>query len=137
MKLSRTEAMERLISMHFTRTTADLESGTFRALGTRVDVMPVSEQYMYQIDFAGSEVGRIYKIDPVSSRIISEEQNIFLFPAKHFITNDAEKDRAIAAIKQELEQQLAHFEKEGKLLEAERIKRRTNYDLAIDRKSVV
>lgn len=131
MKLSRTEAMERLVSIHFSRTTADLSSGTFRALGNKIDVMPVNDTIMYQIDFTGNIVQSIIKIDPVSSRIISEEQFVFIFPAKHFITNSEEKDRAVRDIQAELAQQLKHFEKEGKLLEAERIKRRTNYDLAM------
>lgn len=133
MKLSRTEAMERLISIHFSRTTADLESGTFRALGNKVDIMPVSDTIMYQIDFTGNTVQSILKIDPVSSKILSEEDNVFIFPAKHFMTNADEKERAVAAIKHELDEQLKHFEKEGKLLEAERIKRRTTYDLAMIR----
>jgi excinuclease ABC subunit B len=133
MSLSRTQAMERLISIHFSRTNADLESGQFRALGTRVDIMPVSDTVMYQIDFAGNTVQSILKIDPVSSRIISEEDFVYIFPAKHFITNAEEKERAVADIKHELDQQLKHFEVEGKLLEAERLKRRTNYDLAMIR----
>jgi excinuclease ABC subunit B len=133
MKLSRTEAMERLISIHFSRTNADLESGTFRALGNKIDIMPVSDTIMYQIDFTGNVVQSIIKIDPVSSRILNEEEQVFIFPTKHFITNGEEKDRAVADIKHELEQQLKHFEHEGKLLEAERIKRRTTYDLAMIR----
>ncbi len=133
MKLSRTEAMERLISIHFSRTNADLESGQFRALGTKVDIMPVSDTIMYQIDFMGNVVQSILKIDPVSSRIVSEEDFVYIFPAKHFITNSEEKDRAIRDIKHELDEQLKHFEAEGKLLEAERIKRRTTYDLAMIR----
>jgi excinuclease ABC subunit B len=83
MKLSRTEAMERLISIHFSRTTADLESGTFRALGNKVDIMPVSDTIMYQIDFTGNIVQSILKIDPVSSKILSEEDlrcfGVFVF----------------------------------------------------------
>ncbi len=131
MKLSRTQAMERLISIHFTRTTADLTSGSFRALGNKVDVMPVSDTIMYQIDFTGNIVQSITKIDPVSSRIIADEDFVYIFPAKHFITNGEEKDRAVRDIQHELDQQLKHFEIEGKLLEAERIKRRTAYDLAM------
>ncbi len=134
MKLSRTEAMERLISIHFSRTTADLESGTFRALGNKIDVMPVNDTLMYQIDFTGNVVQSIVKIDPVSSRILKDDEPfVYIFPAKHFITNSEEKERAIADIQHELDQQLKHFEAEGKLLEAERIKRRTNYDLAMIR----
>jgi len=131
MKMSRTEAMERLISIHFSRTTADLTSGTFRALGNKIDIMPVSDTIMYQVDFTGNVVQSIIKIDPVSSKILNDEEFVYIFPAKHFITNGEEKDRAVRDIQHELDQQLKHFEVEGKLLEAERIKRRTNYDLAM------
>lgn len=134
MKISRTEAMERLISIHFSRTTADLESGTFRALGNKVDIMPVNDTLMYQIDFTGGVVQSIIKIDPVSSKILIEDEPfVYIFPAKHFITNADEKERAIRDIQHELAEQLKHFEAEGKLLEAERIKRRTTYDLAMIR----
>lgn len=155
MTLSRTELMQRLINLHFTRTNADLSPAQFRALGNKVEIMPVSETIVYSIEFgtsgefsrssgrsaqpdaqkssAGSVIANILKIDPVSSRIISEEETIFVFPAKHFITNEDEKDRAIKAIKAELDEQLKLFETEGKLLEAERLKRRTNYDLAMIR----
>jgi excinuclease ABC subunit B len=88
---------------------------------------------MYQIEFSGTQIGKIIKIDPISSKIIKQENNIFIFPAKHFITEDVKKKQALILIKKELETQLKKFNKEGKLLEAERIKRRTNYDLAMIR----
>jgi excinuclease ABC subunit B len=131
MSLSRTACMERLVGIHFERTNADLSPGQFRAIGNTVEIMPISEAIQYRLSFAGNTVDEILEIDPVSSRILGEEENIFIFPAKHFITNKDQKDRAIKAISDELRDQLAYFEKEGKLLEAERIKRRTNYDLAM------
>jgi excinuclease ABC subunit B len=133
MKISRTEMMERLISIHFSRTNADLESGQFRALGNKVEIMPISDTIQYMVEFSGPTVSSILKIDPVSSRILNEEESVYIFPTKHFITNQDEKERAVADIKHELDQQLKHFELEGKLLEAERIKRRTSYDLAMIR----
>ncbi len=132
-KMTRTELMQRLIDVHFTRTNADLEPGMFRSLGSRVEIMPVSETFMYQVELAGSTIERIIKIDPLTSEILQEEQSIFIFPAKHFIMDDRNSKRAILEIQKELKEQLAYFEKEGKLLEAERIKRRTNYDLAMIR----
>jgi excinuclease ABC subunit B len=125
--------MRKLIEIHFERTNADLSPGQFRSIGSRVEFMPVSETIMYQIEFSAGKISKITKIDPVSSQIISEEKNIFIFPAKHFITEDVKKKRALIEIKKELNSQLKKFEKEGKLLEAERIKRRTNYDLAMIR----
>ncbi len=133
MTLSRTEAMQRLISIHYERTNADLSPAQFRALGNTIEVMPVSETIQYRVLFSGNKVEEILKVDPVSSRILQEEDHVFIFPAKHFITADDQKDKAVKAIGDELKTQLAFFEKEGKLLEAERIKRRTTYDMAMIR----
>ncbi len=131
MKMDRLTLMKKLIAIHFERTNADLNPGTFRSIGSRVEFMPVSETIMYQIEFSGPQISQITKIDPISSQIIKEEENIFIFPAKHFITEDVKKKKALVEIKKELGLQLKKFEKEKKLLEAERIKRRTNYDLAM------
>ena len=130
---TRTELMRRLLDLYFERTNADLNPGQFRSIGTRVDVMPISDTFMYQIELTGSTVSRIIKIDPVSSQVLGEEKSIFIFPAKHFVTDKDDLDRATKAIKAELKDQLKKFNKEGKLLEAQRIERRTNYDLAMIR----
>ena len=131
MTLSRTEAMQRLIGIHYERTNADLSPAQFRALGNTVEIMPVSETVQYRVLFSGNKVEEILKIDPVSSRILQEEDHVFIFPAKHFITAEDQKEKAVKAIADELKVQLAYFEKEGKLLEAERLKRRTSYDMAM------
>ncbi len=131
MQMDRLALMKRLIEIHFERTNADLTPGTFRSIGSKVEFMPVSETVMYQVEMSGGKISIINKVDPVSAHIIKEEKNIFVFPAKHFITEDKKKKLALTAIKKELTAQLKLFEKEGKLLEAERIKRRTNYDLAM------
>jgi len=133
MKIGRTELMKKLIEIHFERTNADITPGTFRSIGQKVEIMPISETFVYQVEFEGGEISRIAKVDPVSSHIIKEEKSIFLFPAKHFITDKEQLKIAVKNIKAELNSQLKKFEKEGKLLEAERIKRRTNYDLAMIR----
>lgn len=130
-KFSRTDLMKAFIAIHFERTNADLNPGSFRSVGNRIEVMPISETFMYQIELTGSTISRILKIDPVSSHILADVQDIFIFPAKHFITSEDERKRAIASIKLELDTQLKKLKKEGKLLEAERLKRRTNYDLAM------
>jgi excinuclease ABC subunit B len=130
---NRLDLMQRLITVQFERTNADLIPGTFRALGSKIEIMPVSETFMYQVVISGTKISAILKIDPITSKILKEEKDIFIFPAKHFITADDKKEAALKAIKLELAAQLKKFEKEGKLLEAERIKRRTNYDLAMIR----
>ena len=131
MNLDRMTLMKKLITIHFERTNADLTPGTFRSIGNRVEFMPVSDTIMYQIEFSAGKISSITRIDPISSKIIKEEKLVFIFPAKHFITEDSKKKIALVDIKKELETQLKKFKKEGKLLEAERIKRRTNYDLAM------
>jgi excinuclease ABC subunit B len=133
MKIDRVTLMKKLIEVHFERTNADINPGQFRSIGPKVEVMPISETFIYQIEFAGGVISRIAKVDPVSSHVLAEEEGIFLFPAKHFITEKGQVEKAVKNIKAELATQLKKFEKEGKLLEAERIKRRTNYDLAMIR----
>src|SRR3990167_4752543 len=131
MKMDRLSLMRRLIEIHFERTNADLFPGSFRSIGSRVEFMPVSETIMYQIEMLGGSISKITKVDPISAQILKEEKDIFIFPAKHFITEEVKKKKALSSIKEELDVQLKKFKKEGKLLEAERIRRRTNYDLAM------
>lgn len=131
MEISRAELLRKFIDVHFERTNADLTPGQFRALGNSIEIMPVSERYILRMNFDGNFISEIIKLDAVSRSIISVEDSIFIFPAKHFISDPDQQKRAIETIKAELKAQLKLFEKEGKLLEAERIKRRTNYDLAM------
>jgi excinuclease ABC subunit B len=130
-KYSRVELFERLIKMFYERTNADLSPGQFRAVGNKVEIMPISETISFSITLSGDKVDEILEIDPVSSKVLRRPEAVFLFPAKHFITPKDELARAMKLIKNELEGQLKKFQKEGKLLEAERLKRRTNYDLAM------
>jgi len=137
LKGDRAEIIRRLISMYFTRTAADLTPGTFRALGNNMEIMPVNERVIYRLSFSGmsteSVIEDITIIDAVTRAIIREENVFFLFPAKHFVTPEDERQRAIVDIKNELDEQLKKFAAEGKIIEAERLKRRTNYDLALIR----
>ncbi len=132
-KISRNDFIRRLIDIHFERTTADLTPGLFRALGNAVEVMPVSERVIYKIDLEGDVIKQILKIDAITRQIIEEVNTFFLFPAKHFITEEPQQKRALESIKKELDERLKELDKEGKILEAERLKRRTNYDLAMIR----
>ncbi|MDD5152774.1 MAG: excinuclease ABC subunit UvrB [Candidatus Pacebacteria bacterium] len=132
-KIDRKALMKKLINIHFERTNTDLTPGTFRSIGSMVEIMPVSEKMIWSITLGANGIKNINKVDPVSQKITGKEKDIFIFPAKHFITNEAEKERAMKKIKAELKTQLKKFEKEGKLLEAERLKRRTTYDLAMIR----
>lgn len=132
-KLSRADFIRQLIDIHYSRTNADLKSGTFRALGNAIEIMPVSERMVYRIEIEDGVLASIKRIDAVSRAIVSEVKTFFLFPAKHFITVDRARQRALESIKHELDERLEVFKNEGKLLEAERLKRRTTYDLALIR----
>jgi excinuclease ABC subunit B len=132
-KISKRELMEQLVRVHYGRTTADVNSGQFRAVGNRVDVMPVSSKLMYSIIFSGNQIGMIHVMNPVNGTIIESPENVFLFPAKHFLTEGEKKEKALVAIEKEMKDTVKKFEKEGKLLEAERIKRRTQNDLSMMR----
>jgi excinuclease ABC subunit B len=132
-KISRADFIRRLIDIHFERTTADLSPGQFRAIGNMVEIMPVSEKFIFRLEISDNEVKNILKIDAITRAIIEEVDSFFLFPAKHFISSKEQSERAFKTIKAELATQLKKFEKEGKLLEAERLKRRTSYDLALIR----
>jgi excinuclease ABC subunit B len=127
----RQELLQNLVSRYYERTTADLKSGTFRAIGNSLEIMPPSEKEIYQLELIGDKIGGIKKLDAISRAIISEPKEFFLFPAKHFITPEDDRRRAVAAIKEELAEQLQKLERTGLLLEAERLKRRTSYDLAM------
>ncbi len=130
---TRTEMLRTLIGMYFERTNADLTPGTFRAVGNMVEIMPTNERVVYRLSFAGPAVSFITKIDAVTREIIEEPDSFFLFPAKHFVTPEEERKVAIQDIEMELKEQLSRFKAEGKLLEAERLRRRTEHDLALMR----
>ncbi len=131
--VTRTDMLRTLVDMYFERTNADLTPAQFRAVGNTVEVMPTNERVIYRLGFSGNQVSSITKIDAVTRAIIDEPDVFFLFPAKHFVTPEDQRKVAIEDIKLELDEQLKKFKKEGKLLEAERLKRRTEHDLALIR----
>lgn len=130
---SRADLIRRLIDIHFERTNADITPGTFRAVGNSVEIMPVNERVIYRVQNDGSVIESITKIDAITRQDLGEVDVYFLFPAKHFISNDEQSKRAFETIKAELEERLKELEAEGKNLEAERLKRRVKYDLALIR----
>ncbi|MFA5132048.1 MAG: excinuclease ABC subunit UvrB [Candidatus Paceibacterota bacterium] len=129
--LSKISLMQRFVGIQYERTNADLNPGTFRALGNRIDVMPISETVMLQIEIAGGKISHMQIVDPVSMKLLKVVGEYFIFPAKHFISDVPTRERAVKTIEAELKVRLAEFDKEGKILEAERLKRRTRYDVAM------
>ncbi|MEI8249513.1 MAG: DEAD/DEAH box helicase family protein, partial [Candidatus Taylorbacteria bacterium] len=133
MELSRAELIRKLIDIHFDRTNADLKSGQFRALGNMLEVMPVNEKTIYRIAYEDGVISNITELDPVSRSVRNTHENIFIFPAKHFIATDEQNEKAVKTIQAELADRVKVLEKAGKNLEAERLKRRVKYDLSMIR----
>ena len=132
-KQTRELIMHRLVEMQFTRTTTDLTRGQFRARGEVIEIMPVNEEVIYRIIIEGDTVHGIFRLDPVTREIKDEPNDMWLFPAKHFMTAPSERERAVRDIESELKLQLELFEEQGKLLEYERLSRRTRYDIEMIR----
>ncbi len=130
-KTGRNDILYRLISIHFERTSADLAPGKFRAVGNSIEIMPIHEKVIYNLFLSADEIREILVVDPVSRKELGTRDEILLFPAKHFLTPEDERKRAIKNIKAELKIRLSELKKQKKLLAAERLRRRTNYDLAM------
>lgn len=131
--ISKFDLMQKFVAIYYERTNADLSPGTFRAIGNRIDIMPISETVMLQIEISGATISHLQVVDPVSMKVIKVVDDYFIFPAKHFISDVPTRERAITTIEAELKMRLEEFDKEGKILEAERLKRRTRYDVAMIR----
>jgi len=132
-QISKIDIMRKLIDIHFERTNADLTPGSFRSIGNVVDIMPTNEKIIYSIRLALGSIDQILVIDAVSGTVLEEVREVLIFPAKHFLTDGEKKDQAVQLIDAELKEQLAKFTKEEKILEYDRLKRRTEYDLAMIR----
>ena len=130
---AKVELMQKLVGVYYERTNADLNPGTFRAIGNRIDIMPISETIMLQVEIESGKISHLTVTDPVSMRIMKEVDDYFIFPAKHFISDEDTRTRAIKTIQEELNERVKELEKDGKILEVERIKRRTKYDIAMIR----
>jgi len=127
--ITRADLLNQLITMQFNRTNSDLKRGEFRLRGETLEIMPVNQEIIYRVESADQKINKIFAIDPVTRKIKDEPTDIWVFPAKHFVTLGPERERAFKTIKAELKDRLEYFNKNGKLLEAERLERRTNYDL--------
>jgi len=126
----RNALLRQLIEGQYTRNDIDLRPGSFRVRGDTLEVAPAyDDQYVYRISFFGDEVERITQIHRVTAEILEEIQEVKIFPAKHFITEEEKLRQAIVDIENELDEQVIYFNKHGKLLEAQRIEQRSKYDL--------
>ncbi len=125
----RDKLLRHLTDIQYQRNDIDFHRATFRARGDVVDIFPASEEIAYRVEFFGDEVDRITKIDPLTGEILSNEKEIKIFPGSHYVTPNEKLKVAIKKIKDELDSRLTYFKKHQKLLEAQRIEQRTNFDI--------
>ena len=128
-EFSRDSLLRSLVGIQYTRNDIAFTRGTFRVRGDTVEVFPVYEENPVRIEMFGDEIERMMTLHPVTGEIVTEDQEMYVFPATHYVAGPERMSRAIGEIQVELEERVAEFEKQGKLLEAQRIKMRTTFDI--------
>ncbi len=121
--------LRQLVELHYERNDHNLTRGKFRVRGDTIEVHPAYEEFAVRIELFGDEVERITQVDTLTGELLGEVEELAVFPATHYVAGDERMRRAIGQIEVELQQRLAQFEKDGKLLEAQRLRMRTQYDL--------
>lgn len=128
--ISRDQLLNDLVDIQFERNDIDFQRGRFRVRGDVVEIFPASrDEHAFRVEFFGDEIDRIREIESLTGKVLGEVDHLAIFPATHFITNDEHMEAAIADILEEMEKQVQLFEAEGKLIEAQRIRQRTEYDV--------
>ena len=123
------DLISQLIKQQYIRNDLVVTRGTFRLKGDTLDIFPVYEETIFRVEFYGDEIEKISRIDPVTGEILEKLSELAIFPASHYVTSDDERKSALKEIETDLSKQIAKFESENKLLEAQRIKQRTMFDL--------
>ena len=129
MTIDRDDLLRAFISMQYARNDLGFTRGTFRVRGDTVEIIPVYEELAIRIEMFGDEIDSLAVLHPVTGNVIKEVDHVYLFPASHYVAGEERMKRAIASIESELEERLEWFESQGKLLEAQRLRMRTTYDL--------
>ena len=128
--ISRDQLLNNLVDIQFERNDIDFQRGRFRVRGDVVEVFPASrDEHAFRVEFFGDEIDRIREIESLTGKVLGEVEHLAIFPATHFMTNEDHMEQAIADIMTEMEAQVKLFESEGKLIEAQRIRQRTEYDV--------
>lgn len=128
-EMNRDDLLRKFVSMQYTRNDTDFHRGTFRVRGDTVEIIPMYEEQALRIEFFGDEVEKIYTLHPLTGEVIREENEMYVFPASHYVAGPERMARAVARIEEELAERLKVLEGQNKLLEAQRIRMRTTYDL--------
>jgi excinuclease ABC subunit B len=132
-QVERDELLRRFVGMQYTRNDLAFTRGTFRARGDTVEIIPVYEELALRIEFFGDEIESLYTLNPLTGEVVAEEQEMYVFPATHYVAGPERMERAIGSIEAELQGRLAEMEQQGKLLEAQRLRMRTTYDIEMMR----
>ena len=130
MEFKRDDVMKKLVSMQYTRNEVDFKRGTFRAKGDVLEIYPSNkEESAIRVDYFGDEVDAIYEINPLTGKKIMIRNHVMIYPNSHYVTSKEKLERAIQTIEEEKEEQIKYFKENNKLIEAQRIEERTNFDM--------
>lgn len=130
MQKSRDEVLKKLVKMQYTRNELDFKRGTFRAKGDIVEIYPSDQsERAIRVEFWGDEIEKISEINPLTGKTIGTRNHVMIFPNSHYVTTKEKMERAIGTIEEELEERIKFFKDQGKLIEAQRIEERTNFDI--------
>ncbi|MDH2409266.1 excinuclease ABC subunit UvrB [Streptomyces fenghuangensis] len=132
-EIDRDALLRRFVDIQYTRNDMAFTRGTFRVRGDTVEIFPVYEELAVRIEMFGDEIEALSTLHPLTGEVVSEDRELFVFPASHYVAGPERMERAIAGIEAELEETLARMEKQGKLLEAQRLRMRTTYDIEMMR----
>ena len=128
-EIDRDDLLRQFVNMQYARNDMDFHRGTFRVRGDTVEIIPMYEEHAIRIEFFGDEIEAIYTLHPLTGEVIREEDEMYVFPASHYVAGPERMACAIASIEDELQERLQTLESQGKLLEAQRLRMRTTYDL--------
>ena len=128
-EIDRDELLRRFVAMQYARNDKDFHRGTFRVRGDTVEIIPMYEENAIRIEFFGDEIEAVYTLHPLTGEVIREEEEMYVFPASHYVAGAERMAKAITSIEDELRERLQTLESQGKLLEAQRLRMRTTYDL--------
>jgi excinuclease ABC subunit B len=125
--------LRKLVQEQYTRNDLSFTRGTFRVRGDTIEIFPVYEELAIRVEMFGDEIERLYYLHPLTGEVVRDATEVFVFPASHYVAGPERMERAIGGIEAELEQRLAELERQGKLLEAQRLRMRTTYDIEMMR----
>ena len=132
-EIDRDQILRNLVTEQYTRNDLSFTRGTFRVRGDTIEIFPVYEELAVRVEMFGDEIERLYYLHPLTGEVIREVSEVFVFPASHYVAGPERMERAIDRIEKELEERLAELEKQNKLLEAQRLRMRTTYDIEMMR----